>query len=144
MALRRCRGLLHDEQGAVDATHDVFVQALRHARRLDATAPSSLLYRMATDTCLNRARSRRRHPEDLDPDLLSRIAYTPDEGRTVARIAFDRLFDREHASTREMAVLHLLDGRTLEEVAEETGLSVSGVHRRLRTLRTQLVELEGV
>ena len=47
----------------------------------------------------------------------------------------DRLFGREPASTRTMAVMHYLDGFTLEQVASETGLSVSGVRKRLRLLR---------
>jgi len=37
-----------------------------------------------------------------------------------------------------MAVLHYVDGMTLEEVARETGYSVSGVRKRLRALRTTL------
>ena len=43
-----------------------------------------------------------------------------------------------------MAVMHLLDGLTLEEVAAETGLSVSGVRKRLRTLRSNVRELEAM
>jgi RNA polymerase sigma-70 factor (ECF subfamily) len=39
-----------------------------------------------------------------------------------------------------MAVLHFVDGLTFEEVARHTGLSVSGVRRRLRKLREVLVE----
>ena len=42
-----------------------------------------------------------------------------------------------------MAVLHYVDGLTLEEVAEETGMSVSGVRKRLRGLRTSLTEIIG-
>jgi RNA polymerase sigma-70 factor (ECF subfamily) len=38
--------------------------------------------------------------------------------------------------------LHLLDGLTLEEVAQEVGLSVSGVRKRLRTLRAHVEALE--
>jgi RNA polymerase sigma-70 factor (ECF subfamily) len=34
-----------------------------------------------------------------------------------------------------MAVLHYVDGMTLEQVARECGLSVSGVRKRLRALR---------
>jgi RNA polymerase sigma-70 factor (ECF subfamily) len=41
-----------------------------------------------------------------------------------------------------MAVLHLVDGLTLEEVAAEMGLSVSGVRKRLRTLKAHVAELE--
>ena len=41
-----------------------------------------------------------------------------------------------------MATLHFVDGLTLEEVAGEVGMSVSGVRKRLRALRATLVELE--
>jgi RNA polymerase sigma-70 factor (ECF subfamily) len=37
-----------------------------------------------------------------------------------------------------MAVLHYVDGLTLEQVAAETGLSVSGVRKRLKKLRQTL------
>jgi RNA polymerase sigma-70 factor (ECF subfamily) len=42
-----------------------------------------------------------------------------------------------------MAVLHYLAGLTLEEVAVEVGLSVSGVRKRLRSLRRALGEMTG-
>jgi RNA polymerase sigma-70 factor (ECF subfamily) len=35
-------------------------------------------------------------------------------------------------------VLHHVDGFSLEEVAAEVGLSVSGVRKRLRTLKARL------
>ena len=53
----------------------------------------------------------------------------------------DRLFGRHPASSRTIAVLHHIDGLTLDQVAEETGLSVSGVRKRLRRLRDTLVEM---
>jgi RNA polymerase sigma factor (sigma-70 family) len=145
MVLRRCRHLLHDEGLAADALHDVFVQLLQHQGRLEDRGLSSLLYRMATHVCLNRLRSRRRRPETPGEDLLQRIAALDDtEGRTLAAAALEHLFGQQPESTRTMAVLHLLDGLTLEEVAAEVGLSVSGVRKRLRTLRTHLHELEEV
>jgi RNA polymerase sigma-70 factor (ECF subfamily) len=39
-----------------------------------------------------------------------------------------------------MAVLHFVDGLTLEEVARETSLSGSGVRKRLRALKGSLAE----
>jgi len=145
MVLRRCRALLKDEERAVEAMQDTFVQVLRRQDTLEVSAPSSLLYRIATNTCLNRIRSRKRHPEHPDDDLLVRIASaSDDEGRGVARLMLDRIFANERPSTRTMAVMHLLDGMTLQEVADEHGLSVSGVRKRLRTLRTHVRELEAM
>jgi len=143
MVMRRCRQLLRDEDMAMDAAQDVFVQLLRHQKRLKADYPSSLLYRMATNLCLNRLRDQRRRAETHDHELLSRIADWDDvEGRVSARSVLDRLFGQQRESTRTMAVLHFVDGLTLEEVAREVGLSVSGVRKRLRSLRESLEELE--
>ena len=58
--MRRCRQLLRDEQEALDGCQDVFVRVIEHRRHLDARYPSSLLYRIATNVCLNRIRDRRR------------------------------------------------------------------------------------
>lgn len=143
MVLRRCRQLLRDEAAAADAMHDVFVEVCRAQARLDDHAPSSLLYRIATNTCLNRLRSRRRRPESPDDDLLLRIAAAHEPGEQLsARRVLDRLFGRAPESSRTIAVLHLLDGMTLEEVAEVVGLSVSGVRKRLRMLKADLAELD--
>ncbi len=144
MVLRRCRALLRDEELAVDAMHDVFVEVLRRRDKLSLDHPSSFLYRSATNTCLNKLRSKRRKPAHYDNDLLERIACAPvTEERANARQWLERIFEREKPSTRTMAVMHLLDGMTLEEVAREHGLSVSGVRKRLRTLRAHVAELEG-
>jgi RNA polymerase sigma-70 factor (ECF subfamily) len=142
MVLRRCRKLLGDDHTARDAMHDVFVQLLSRADELDHQAPSSLLFRIATNVCLNRLRTRKRRPEDGD-DLLVEIAESTDPGaRSAARAALDTLFRNEPADTALIAVLHLHDRMTLEEVAAEVGLSVSGVRKRLAKLRTKLHCLE--
>ena len=58
--------------------HDVFVQILSRSEDLDDLAPSSLLFRIATNVCLNRLRTRKRRPEDGDPELLVEIAEHSD------------------------------------------------------------------
>lgn len=144
MVLRRCRRLLGDESSATDAMHDVFVQLIRAGDRFDDRAPSALLYRMATNVCLNRLRTRRRRPETRDEELLNELAGLEDtESQSFARRWLDRLFAREPASTRTIAVLHFIDGMTHEEVAAEVGMSVSGVRKRLRTLRDRAFAAEG-
>jgi RNA polymerase sigma-70 factor (ECF subfamily) len=139
MVLRRCRGLLRDEEEALDACQDVFVRVVEHRARLDARYPSSLLYRIATNVCLNRLRDSRRQPVTRDEVLVAAIANAEEPGAaSEARLLLARLFGRHPESSRTMAVLHYVDGLTLEEVAGETGLSVSGVRKRLRALRASL------
>lgn len=145
MVYRRCLSLLKEESAAQDALHDVFVQVLRSEQTLDGGAPSSLLYRIATNTCLNRIRSRSRRPEDADEALLMKLASAEElEDRSAARSLLNWLFGSEPVSTRSLAVMHLLDGMTLEEVAEMHQLSVSGVRKRLRRLKERLDAQEGV
>lgn len=148
MVLRRCQRMLGSEVEAVDAMHDVFVNVLRFQDRLDAEAPSSLLYRMATNTCLNKIRSRGRRPEDPQSELLTRIATLDDvdaERRAGARGLLARVFglvpEATRESTRTIAVLLMVDGMTLQEVADEVGMSVSGVRKRMRTLRERVGDL---
>jgi RNA polymerase sigma-70 factor, ECF subfamily len=144
MVLRRCRKILRNEELAVEAMHDVFLTLQDRRGRLEDRGLSALLYRMATNRCLNLLRGQRRRREDPD-DLIERIALAPDpEERGLARLLLERILGREPASTRLLAVLHLVDGLTLEEVAAEVGLSVSGVRLRLRTLRGALPELSDV
>lgn len=112
---------------------------------LDVQHPSALLYRMATNECLMQLRASRRRPEDASGDLVERIACAPDpDGPVQARRILDWLFGREPASTRLIATMFLVDGRSWEEIAQELGMSVSGVRRRLRRLRSHLPELEAV
>ncbi|MCB9743588.1 MAG: sigma-70 family RNA polymerase sigma factor [Alphaproteobacteria bacterium] len=139
MVLRRCRQLLRDEQEAVEAMQDTFVQLLRRRERMEVTAPSSLLYRTATNVCLNRIRYSRRHPSTPDDELIARIAAAPEaEGLGIARVLLERIFAQEQPSTREIAVMVWVDGMTYQEVAEAVGLSVSGVRKRLRTLQAHV------
>jgi len=154
MVLRRCRTLLRDPAKAEDAMQDVFVSLIRSEDRLRDEAPGALLLRVATNVCLNRLRGERRRPEDAheDDDLALRIAQADDgggdaESRTLARSVLGKLFGSDDplaASTRSLAFMHLVDGMTLEEVARESRLSVSGVRKRLRVLKGRLAELEGV
>lgn len=142
MVLRRCRRLLASEDEARDACQDVFVRVFEQRLRLTGDYPSGLLYRIATNVCLNRLRDRHRRPVTDGEELLHRIACADEPGaRSHAAIVLDRLFRRHAESTRTMAVLHYVDGLTLEQVAAETGLSVSGVRKRLRKLRETLKEL---
>jgi RNA polymerase sigma-70 factor (ECF subfamily) len=143
LVLRRCRQLLRDEQEALDVCQDVFLQLLRRGGELDIRYPSSLIYRIATNLCLNRIRDRRQWPELAEDQQLARIARLDDPTPAVhARTLLDRLFARHQESTRVIATLHFVDGLTLEEVAREVGMSVSGVRKRLRALRETLLELE--
>ena len=136
MVLRRCRKLLGDEEKALDAMQETFVRLLRRKESLTGEAPSSLLYCIATNLCLNVIRAEKRRPETSGGELVELIAGSDDvEAIGQARHLIEGIFAREEPSTRTMAVLHYVDGLTLEETAARVGLSVSGLRKRLSRLR---------
>ena len=143
MVQRRCKQLLRDEHLATDVMQDVFVRLLRHQERLEDRGLSSLLYRIATNLCLNQIRSQSRRPEDAQSELIYRIACADEQisKRAEAKSALLKLFSREPEDSGAMAVLHWVDGMTLQEVAAEVGMSVSGVRKRLAKIKAYVAEL---
>jgi RNA polymerase sigma-70 factor, ECF subfamily len=145
MVLRRCRRLLGDEQDALEAMQEVFVRLVAHAPRLDADSGSSLMFRMATNVCMDRIGQRRRRAESFDHEPAEHAGPAPRlDDRVAARALLDQLLGEEHATTGAIAVKHLLERMTLEEVSAEVGLSVSGVRKRLARLRERLRAIEQV
>jgi RNA polymerase sigma-70 factor (ECF subfamily) len=142
MVLRRCRRLLRDEERSLDAMQETFVRLLGDRERLTDAAPSSLLFRIATNVCLNMLRSERRLSGGDDEVLLEIAAKEDVEEVGLARHLLDSLFGRERPSTRVIAVMRYVDGMTLEETAEAAGLSVSGVRKRLAGLKARGRALE--
>ena len=133
MVLRRCRYMLKD----------VFVKVLEKEKKLHSGAPSSLLYTMATNHCLNIIRDTR---DISTPDEIME-AVPSSEGNMEERIAdnllLEEIFRQEKPNTRLIAFLHYIDRLTLEETAEFVGMSVSGVRKRLRRLKETGLKLKG-
>lgn len=139
MVLRRCRFLLDDEDLALDAMQDVFVNLITHSEKIKNIYPSGLLYRIATNICLNMIRDKKRRPEIIDNDILGYIADYNDPAETAAaNDLLDLIFHNEKSSTREIAIMLYVDGMTLEQAAGQSGLSVSGVRKRMRVLREKV------
>jgi RNA polymerase sigma-70 factor (ECF subfamily) len=138
MVLRRCRQLLRNEDAAADAMQETFVRVLRNRKSLHAGYPSSLLYRIATNVCLNVIRTNRRRPSVSADALLDGLAdHERMEDRLVDSFVLEQVFSGAKESTRRAAEMHYLEGCTLAETAEKVELSISGVRKRLRGLREQ-------
>jgi RNA polymerase sigma-70 factor (ECF subfamily) len=140
MVLRRCRALLKNEEQALDAMQDVFVKVLQKSDVLDDRAPSSLLYTIATNICLNELRRTRGRFVNDGNELVEMIADFDTGSKELEDVVLtghflEQLFENEKATTRTMAVLHYVDGYTLEQTANMMEMSVSGVRKRLRGLR---------
>jgi len=142
MVLRRCRQLLKNEDLAADAMQETFVRVLRNRNSLHASYPSSLLYRIATNVCLNMMRASRRRPTvSVDPLLDGLPGQEQMEDRILDSFVLEEVFSRAKESTRRAAEMHYLEGCTLAETAAQVDLSISGVRKRLRSLRDQGVAL---
>ncbi len=138
MVLRRCRSLLRDEDAAADAMQETFVRVLRNRETLSGEYPSSLLYRIATNVCLNAMRSARRRPALSASPLLDSMPGAENvEARALDATLVDQLFRGVKETTRQAARIHYLESATLEETAERVGMSISGVRKRLDSLRRQ-------
>ena len=137
MVIRRCRKILGNEEDVLDAVHDVFVILLREESRLDNRFPSSLLYTMATNVCLNRLKKRKREkPEDFGEGGDARLSCM-DGGfdRVEAGLLLEDILKDESEMNRAICYMYHADGMTLKETGEVMGLSVSGVRKRLETFR---------
>lgn len=145
MVLRRCRYLLKDEDKALDAMQDVFVRLMERREKISSVC-SSLFYTVATNICLNKIRSDSvRWAPQID-DLLNEIADKKSvhhEEKTDATLLLNYIFSDIQGKTRYMAVLHYIDGLTLEETANEMKMSVSGIRKRLSGLRKKALECVG-
>lgn len=142
MVLRRCRAILKDEEAALDAMQDTFVQVLKKQETLTDEAPSSMLYTFATNICLNSLRRKRQGPVAVDNEFLEQVpgGENPEE-KVLTACFLDRLFSTAQESTRRIARLHYVEKRTLEDTAGRVEMSVSGVRRRLRVLRERSLVL---
>jgi len=143
MVFRRCREMLRDEEDALDAAQDVFVQLLCCRERLHGTFLSSLLYTIATNICLNRLRKKKRQGIAADSSDLS-VVCDPEFEKVEDGMIMDVILQNESETTRSILFMYHRDGMTLREIGELTGLSISGVRRRLLTFNARAkLKLEG-
>jgi RNA polymerase sigma-70 factor (ECF subfamily) len=141
MVLRRCRRMLKEEQAAYDAMQEVFLKVLTNQDRLTGMYPSALLYRIATNVCLNRIRDERKHTINEYLDILLNMSFFEKQGASGAdKKLLEYVLEREKGSTRKIAVMYFVEGMTIKEIAETIKLSVSGVHKKLKKLRRRIRE----
>jgi RNA polymerase sigma-70 factor (ECF subfamily) len=128
---RRCAALLRDAVAAEDAMQDVFLRVSRYGDSHRGGSMLSWLYSIAFNVCCDQLKRRRREQLEAPEVLAARgpVVGTIDEGdRRAAVSATLRSVGRR---TREMVVLHFLDGMTQEEVAEASGYSRKTVGKKL-------------
>ena len=128
-----------------DVVQDVFIQAHRGLGKLrDPEMVRPWLRRIAVRRARRWLRKRwvtrwfRERDVDAVPDLIDSSA-SPEDRAQVARI-YRRLESLPH-NERMVWVLRLVEGETLESIAEMLGCSMSTVQRRLRAARNAMGSL---
>lgn len=130
----RCRTLLQNEAEAAEAAQDVFLRLHRHQDQFRGqSSPSTWLFRVTTNHCLNLLRSRRRRPEDP-------VAELPPVGDALLDVVelrdlIHRLLRDQDDRTRECVIYHYVDGLTHDEVGELLGISGAAVRKRIGVFR---------
>ncbi|MFP3043361.1 sigma-70 family RNA polymerase sigma factor [Treponema primitia] len=138
MVIRRCRRMLGNEEDALDAAQDVFVALLGAAEKLRGLYPSSFLYTVATNVCLNRIRQKKRRAETAqDAGELPLITIDRGYDRVEANMIMDTILLPESESTRTICFMYHADGMTLKEIGKAMGISVAGVWKRLRAFKSR-------
>ena len=147
--LRLCDRLLGDRGAAEEAVQEVFLRLYRNADRLEPRGQLfTLLYRMATNFCLNRLRRRRLvrflplvaerdgvevsiEPTDDGPDPHRRL----DDRERWRRMR--RRIERLPPAQRTALVLVRFEGLSYRQAAEALGIGIGALESRLvRAMRT--------
>jgi RNA polymerase sigma factor (sigma-70 family) len=145
MVLRRCRRMLKNEQSAYDAMHEVFLKVVSNQNRLTGEYPSALLYRMATNVCLNRIRNEKKHSLNEYLNILQNTAFFENqELQTTGKNLLEYILGEEKETPRKIAVMYFVNGMTIKEISETMRLSISGVHKNLNKIRRRIKNKGGV
>jgi RNA polymerase sigma-70 factor (ECF subfamily) len=137
LVLGRCRTLLGSDADAQEACQEIFLRVHRYSASFRGDAsPSTFLFRVTTNHCLNVLRTRRRRPEDAEEDLSFVADVMRDKAE--ARELLDRILVGQDEKTMQCIVYHLLDGMTHEETGKLVGLSGAAVRKRLAKFRREV------
>jgi RNA polymerase sigma-70 factor (ECF subfamily) len=143
VVLRRCRQILGNDQDSRDVSQEIFERCLRRCDQL-RPGPELLawLYRVSTNACLDRLRSRRNDLQTpLREDDRAWGGSTDHESRMLDRDSLRRLFGAVEKRTREVAVYLYIDGMTQQEVAKVSGITDRSVRNHVARLRDAAVRL---
>lgn len=135
MVYRRARAILGEEHAAHDAVQEVFVRAIRSdVEFYESTSPTTWLYRVTTNYCLNLRRNRQRRDE-LDAVRAPPPQETADD--LDDRLFVLELLSRLPEELSQIAVYYYYDQMNQAEIASILGVSRRTVGNRLEEFKKQ-------
>lgn len=137
---RRARSILGDEHEAQDAMQEVFVRVIAAmAEFRGQSQPSTWLYRITTNLCLNRIRDSRRRRDRLaeaseqgNEPMVPTAPAAPDD-RAALRAVLAHVDDE----LAQVAVLYYVDDMDQAEIAVVLGVSRRTIGYRLDRFREE-------
>ncbi len=137
---RRAYGLLGSDQEAQDATQEVFVRVIgAMAEFRGQSQPSTWLYRITTNLCLNRIRDGKRRRERLTQAAEAGggpLAAAPPSPSAEARTSLRSLLERLPVDLARVAAHYFVDEMDQAEIAALMGVSRRTIGYRLDRFRT--------
>ena len=146
-----CYRMLGDPDSAADATQDAFLSAYRNIRSFRGGSFRSWMLRIATNTCYDALRARKRRPTvSLDIDVEDDSEQSPLQIADDAETPDDVVVRRELASEiqrglgtlpedqRAVLILSDIEGLAYDEIAQITGANLGTVKSRLSRGRARL------
>ncbi|NOK61754.1 MAG: DNA-directed RNA polymerase specialized sigma subunit, sigma24 family [Chloroflexi bacterium AL-W] len=146
-----CYRMLGDGDSAADAAQDAFISAFRNIKRFRGGSFRSWMLRIATNTCYDVLRARKRRPTtslDIDEDeedvgsplQIADPSESPDD--TVMRhelaSAIQDGLEKLPEDQRIVLILSDVQGFAYEEIAEVTDTNLGTVKSRLSRARSRL------
>jgi RNA polymerase sigma factor (sigma-70 family) len=149
-----CYRMLGDADSAADAAQDAFLSAFRNLRSFRGGSFRSWMLRIATNTCYDALRARKRRPsvsldletqdeEDSAPLQIADTAESPDDfalRRELAAAIQDGLTALPDEQ-RIVLILSDIQGLAYEEIAQITNSNLGTVKSRLSRGRARLREV---
>ncbi|NJN66621.1 MAG: sigma-70 family RNA polymerase sigma factor [Chloroflexaceae bacterium] len=149
-----CYRMLGDAEGAADATQDTFFSVFRNLGRFRGGSFRAWVLRIATNTCYDVLRARKRRPTTsldaaLEADEAGRSLDPPDPGEppdeTVLRRELGAAIQRGLAELpddqRLVIVLSDIQGLSYQEIAHITEANLGTVKSRLSRGRARLRDI---
>jgi RNA polymerase sigma-70 factor (ECF subfamily) len=136
-----------------DLVQEILMKTFAKLHQFKGDAPlSHWVSRLALTTCLDRLRAQKIRPEvrhsDLTPeeaevfDAAWLTGSSPDAVKAIAaRDLVDRIMSSLSPEDRSLVLMVDLEGRSLQEISDTTGWTVSKIKMRLFRIRPQLRQL---
>lgn len=146
-ALSICLRYLHSRDAALEAVNDGFMKAFQELNRFDAARFPDVvgswrgwLRKIMVRTAIDQFRASARHAFQTDVEAVA--PFYPDAGHTpLDALSFEELLALVGQLTpayRAVFNMHVIDGYTHEEIAEQLGISVGASKSNLSKARAHL------